>query len=115
MYRDPDGANCAEIRPVLKAIDEGFDIVFDRDEESYLIMHNGHRFQTVHHTGITMELMDHLRHMTYLNKNGAVLDFVEKQEAKEEANRDRELARYAEAIAKDIHRPVVEDYLYGKG
>jgi len=112
MVLDAHGARCDELRPDIKSIDSDFDIFFDVTEESYHIMHRDVRFQTVHHTGITQELFEHLRHIVYLNKNGLVLDHLEEHELKEELKEEKRLSDMAEDMAKNLRRPLINDYLY---
>lgn len=111
--RDPHAAKCDEIRPMLKDIDDGFDIDFDWEKERYYIHHKTSVFQTVPFGEVTRKLIADIRRVVWLNKTGQVLDHVERSERRAEARSDRATELWAEAMASDIRRPLLNDYLYG--
>lgn len=103
-------ANCSEILPILQEIEPGFDIDFDFDLERYRITHNGTVFQFVPYGDLTRELIAQIRHTVWLNKTGQVLDYCEKSEARVAAAEDRAQSLYAECLAKDLRKPLLNDY-----
>jgi hypothetical protein len=50
----------------------------------------------------------------WLNKRGEILDYVDAENEKSEAAEDRKLSNMAEALAKDLHKPLTNNYLYGE-
>jgi hypothetical protein len=106
-------ANCAEILPLLQAIEPGFEIGFDYDSEKYLIAHNGSPFQTVPYKEMDRATIAKIRHTVWLNKTGQLLDYCEKSEAKVAASEERAQELYAECLAKDLRKPLVKDYYGG--
>lgn len=103
-------ANCSEIRPLLQDIEPGFEVDFDFDRESYLITHNGVAFQTVPYAEMDRELIARIRHTVWLNKTGQLLDYCEKSEEKVRKAEDRVQELYAECLAKDLRKPLLNDY-----
>lgn len=110
---DRHGAECDEIRPLIKDIDEKFDVTFDFDKEEYVITHGESVFDRVAWGNFDREWIAHTRRVAWLNKTGKVLEEVERSEAAFEASQDRATTRMAEAMASDIRRPLVNNYLYG--
>ena len=110
---DMHGAKCDDIRPILKEIEDNFDIAFDYTTGRYRITHNGKLFQTVPYGGVTRKLIAEIRHTVWLNRTGQMIDYVDRKNEKAEASEDRRLSDYSEALAKDLRRPLINNYLYG--
>jgi len=110
---DPQGAKCKELIPILKEIEKGFDITFDFVSESYTITHNGSYFQRVPYGQFDRNLVAEIRRSVWLNTNGNVIDEIEKNNSRIDASMDRAQSLYAESLAKDLRRPLINDYLYG--
>lgn len=110
---DRHGAECDEIRPMLKEIDEKFDLSFDFDNEEYVVTHGESVFDRVSWKGLDRDWIAHTRRVAWLNKTGKVLEEVERSEAAFEASQERATTRMAEAMADDIRRPLVNNLLYG--
>lgn len=111
--QDRHGAECDSIRPHLKEIDEKFDISFDFDAEEYVVTHGESVFDRVAWGNLDREWIAHTRRVAWLNKTGKVLEEVERDEAAYEASQERAKTNYAEALASDLRRPLVDNYLYG--
>lgn len=112
-WLDPLGAKCRDIRPLLKEIDKDFEIVFNYKTEKYEIMHNGMLFQTVPFGQFDRKLLADIKHTVWLNRTRQLLDYIDKQNERVEASEDRKLSNYAEALAKDLRRPLINNYYYG--
>jgi len=106
-------AKCYEIRLILKEIDDGFDVDFDFERESYVITFNGGLFQTVYYKDVDRALFEDIRHTFWLNKQDAILDYVDDINAAKDAAQERHLSNIAESMAKDIYKPVMQNYFYG--
>lgn len=111
---DRQGAKCNDIRPILREIDRGFDITFDFRTESYTITHNDTHFQTVPYGRVDRELIDNIRRSVWLNRNADILAEIERNNARVDASYDRAQSLYAESLAKDLRRPLVNNYLYNQ-
>jgi len=103
-------AKCSDIRPILQEIEPGFDITFDFDTEEYHITHNGTLFQRVPYGAVTRELIAKIRHTVWLNKTGQLIEYCEKSERTVAAAEDRAQELYAECLAKDLRKPLLNDY-----
>jgi hypothetical protein len=113
MYLDPRGANCQDFRKILKGIDSAFEVNFDWDSESYTITFNDGPFQTVPVHDFTRELVEDIRHTFWLNATGQLFDYVDGQNEALELKEERAQTNYAEALAKEMRRPLIESYFYG--
>jgi len=111
---DPHGAKCADLRKLLQEIDENFEIAFDYDKAQYLVYHNESLFQRVPYGEFTRTTFADIRHTVWLNKTGQIIDYVEKSGDKVAAAEERAQSLYAESLAKDLRRPLIENYFYGK-
>ncbi|MZQ99484.1 MAG: hypothetical protein GT601_17595 [Acidaminobacter sp.] len=111
---DPKGAKCHHLRNELRDIDERFDIAFDYEKEEYHVTFNGGPFAKVKYGEVDRDLIADWRHTVWLNKRGEILDYVDQQNEKAEAEEDRKLSNMAEALARDIRRPLINNYLYGE-
>ena len=111
---DPKGAKCREIRRELHDIDDRFDIAFDHEAAEYHVTFNEGLFAKVKYGEVDRALIADWRHTVWLNKRGEILDYVDQQNEKAEAEEDRKLSNMAEALAKDIRRPLIDNYLYGE-
>jgi len=111
--RDPHAAKCDDIRPMLKDIDEGFDIDFDWENETYYIHHKTSVFQTVPFGEVDRKMIADIRQVVWLNKTGRVLEYVENAERRTERRAERNTELMAEAMASDIRKPLVANYQYG--
>ena len=111
---DPKGAKCRELRRELHDIDERFEIEFDHEKAQYQVSFNGGIFATVGYGEIDRDLIAQWRHTVWLNKRGEILTYIEAENEKFEAAEDRRLSNMAEALAKDLHKPLVNNYLYGE-
>lgn len=101
MY-DPHGAKCDDLRDVIQDIDEGFDVAFDWEHGLYRISHNDIPFQSFPPHELGKGIIDHLKHITYLNKNGLVLQHLDEVNLKEELAEDKKVSEMAESMASDI-------------
>lgn len=110
---DKNGAKCTDIREKLIEIEEGFGIEFNHDSERYHISFNGSLFQTVGYKDVTRELLADIRHTVWLNKTAQMLEYVDQQNAKIEASKERKLSNYSEDLAKDMRKPLIESYYGG--
>ena len=116
---DMDGADCRAIRRHLKDIDPGFDIGFEYETESYHILHRGpedddpQTFQVVPFGEVTRELLADIRHTVWLNKEGNMLDWIDEQCEQKDIAEEKKLTNMAEALAKDLWKPLKNDYYYG--
>lgn len=111
---DRRGAKCDHIRKELHDIDDRFDIAFDHGTEKYHVTFNDGLFTTVGYGEIDRDLIAEWRHTVWLNKRGEIINYVEAENEKYEAAEDRRLSNMAEALAKDLHKPLVNNYLYGE-
>jgi signal transduction histidine kinase len=111
---DPKGAKCHHVRPILKQIDENFEVAFNYETEKYHITYNDAPFQTVPYGELTRELFDDIRHTVWLNRRGEILSYVDAQNEKMEAAEERRQSNMAEALAHDLRRPLIESHLYGR-
>lgn len=108
-----DGADSRTIRKLLKNIDKGFDVGFDPEIEKYLIFFNDEHFQTVPFGEVTEELLFDIRHTFWLNRTGQILNYVDEENEKLEAEQDRKRSDMARAMAEDMRKPLLRDYYYG--
>lgn len=103
--------NCGDSegkRKILKEIDEDFDIIFCLDTEHYLITHKGFPFQKVAWDEFTREVIDHIKKVVYINKNGNIADEVDKYNAKTDSDKDKKIEDMAHQMAKDIRKPLIK-------
>jgi hypothetical protein len=98
-----------EKRAVLKEIDEDFDISFSREQETYSIYHKGYLFQNVPWDGFTREVLDGIRKVVWLNKNGNIANEVDKNNEKIDINKDKKLSDMSRQLAKDIRKPLIRE------
>lgn len=113
MHLDKRAADCQYVRRELQSIDKLFEVAFDWDSASYHVTFNGGHFQTIPYGTLTRETFEDIRHTYWLNATGQILDYVDEQNEILEARQDREQSNMAEALAKDLRKPLVNDYLYG--
>jgi len=111
--RDPDGAKCKEIRPLLKEIDEDFDISFDAQDEKYYMTHKNHIFRVEKYGAIDRKLIADIRHIVWLNKTGQVDDYIDDSHAKAQESKDRAFNAKIDQMARDIHKPLASNHQYG--
>jgi len=111
--RDPDGAKCKEIRPLLKEIDEDFDISFDAQAEKYYLTHKTSVFRVEKYGAIDRKLIAEIRHIVWLNKTGRVEEYIEESHIKAQESKDRAFDNKIDQMARDIHKPLVANYTYG--
>lgn len=106
---DKDGAECKDIRPHLKAIDPLFEIVFDFDQERYLVYFNGGLLESVPWRDMGRGMLDRLRYVYWLNNNKD--PFAEVDKANEKADRTKEKQRddLIREMSKDLHKAVLKE------
>jgi hypothetical protein len=102
----------AEKRKILKEINPDFDIKFYLEKESFEITHKGHFFMSVKFREFDRDTITHIRKMKYINENGDILDEIDSHNAKIEESKEKKLEDMAYWMAKDIRKPLMEDYLY---
>jgi hypothetical protein len=111
---DFNGAHSRAIERELKRIDKRFRIGFNYADEKYYIYFKDELFQTVPYGEVTRALIEDIGHTMWLNKQGTITEYVDGQNEKLEASKDREITNMAEALAKDIRRPLINNYYYGE-
>jgi hypothetical protein len=111
---DSKGAKCDQIRRELKELDENFEITFDYRNEEYQVTYNEGLFAKVKYGEFTRDHIAEYRHTLWLNKRGEILEYIDTKNEKADEAEDRRLSNIAEALAKDIRRPLINNYLYGE-
>lgn len=100
---------CSDKRRILKDIDIDFDIGFEYENERYVITHKGFPFQYVKLGDFTRSILDHIRKMVWINKNGSIIDEIDSHNAKIEGKHDRKLEDMIRQFSKDIRKSLIKD------
>lgn len=103
-----DCGNTYDKKRVLREIDEDFDITFNVASEDYHITHKGFLFQVVKWGEFTRDVVNNIRRVVWLNKNGDVAGEIDKHNANEEFKKEKKLEDMAYNMAKDIVKPLSE-------
>lgn len=107
-----DIAGISDKRRVLQEIDTDFDISFSTETEQYSIYHKGYLFQNVDWNGFTRKVLDHIRRMVWLNRNGLVESEIDNNNNEIDKAKEKKIEDMAYNLAKDIRKPLLKDY-YG--
>ena len=107
--------NCGNVedkRRLLKEIDVDFDINFDIDTEHYYITHKDFPFMKVPWNGFDRSVVDHIRKVVYINRNGNILDEIDSNNSKVDKSNENRISDMARQLAKDIRKPLLKE-VYG--
>ena len=104
--------NCSDIRPILKDIDPELEIEFIGNK--YIITHRGMYFMQVDYGQMDRKYMQEIRKIVWINKNGSMLEEIDKNNEKIEKSHDRDLSNLAECMAKDLRKPLLDAIDYGR-
>ena len=106
---DKNGANCYEIRPILKSIDPLFDIEFNYDNESYIIYFNGGYFQSTRYDEFTRETIEKIQNVYWINTYGDIVSEVDKHNEKIKLSKERERDDMICEMSKDLRKAILKD------
>ena len=102
---------CNTIRRVVKDIDTRFDVYYDADTNKYVITQYENYFDSVSPTELCKDFFDRLRKTVWININGSIVDEIDKNNAKVEQAKEKEMAELTNNLAKDIYKPLRKEIL----
>ncbi len=115
MVRDfgifKDFGECNTIRRVVKDIDDRFDVYYDADAKRYIITQYDNYFDSVSPDELCKDFFDRLRKIVWINIYGSIIDEIDKNNAKIEETKEKEISDVAESLAKDIYIPLRREML----
>ena len=107
MY-DKNGAECYQIRPGLKAIDTGFDVAFDYDSESYIVLFNGFPFRIRSH--IQQKTTEQIRKAFWVNLNGDPIKDMDTHNERVQLEHDKQREDMTRELAKDLRWAIRREF-----
>lgn len=108
---DKDFGECNRIRRVVKDIDRRFDVYYDGDLNKYVITQYDNYFDSVSPADLCKGFFDRLRKVVWINVYGSIVDEIEKNNAKIEAEQERKQSDMAQSIAEELYKPLRKELL----
>lgn len=113
MYQfgiDKYGADCRELRGLLKSIDKLFDIEFNYDGERYRILFNGALFRTVWWGEMSGDVIDEIKKAYWINVNGDPIAEMDESNAAVDAAGEKRRADMIRELAKDLRWAINKEF-----